>query len=109
MVMAAIAAAITAASAFRIDSRTGVRRHDRGVRAAVRIDRRTLIGQCGRSVSAVRTHSGTFERDDVVTVEKAEKQRKTDSEHDVSSCGDSYVRIASTARAVARFSRERHA
>jgi hypothetical protein len=51
------------------------------VRAAVRIDGRSLIRHHRRSVSAVRADAGAFERDDVVAVQKGEKQRKTDGEH----------------------------
>src|SRR5258706_2792850 len=80
-------AAITViASTFRIDSRTGIGRHAgvRCVRASVGIGRWALVRHRARSVAAVRTHPRTFEGDDAVSIEKAEKQRETDGEHDVS-------------------------
>src|SRR3954447_18815873 len=97
MVMAAIAPPSAFGSPFRIDADTRIAVRS-GVRATVRLGTRALIRHRCRCVSAVRADAGALEGDDVVAVQKTEKQRKTDGEHDVSPCGDSYVRIASTAR-----------
>src|SRR3954449_9902127 len=82
MAMAAVAPPSPFGSAFRIDANTRIAGRG-GVRAPVRIGTHALIRHRRRCVSAVRADAGALEGDDVVAVEKAEKQRKTDGEHDV--------------------------
>src|SRR3954452_8337788 len=101
MVMAAIAPPSAFGSPFRIDADTRIAVRS-GVRATVRIGTRALIRHRRRIVSAVRADAGALEGDDVVAVEKAEKQRKTDGEHDVFLLAEIHTSVSPPLRAPLR-------